>query len=324
MKPTDLRTAINLCIDARRPVFIWGPPGIGKTQQVHQACAERDLACVTLQANLMDPVDLNGLPIIDGGRTVWARPGMLPTDGEGVLFLDELNTASPAVQKVLEAGILSNRIGDHGIPAGWRWIAAGNRTTDRAGSQRTTTTLNSRFVHVDADVDLADWKTWALANNVPVEIVAFINFKPGLLHDFDPDARAFPTPRTWEFVGDLIKRGLPATVEYDLIAGTVGEGAASEFVAFLRVWRQLPQWETIMSNPKGAPLPDEPSARYAVVGMLATRATRDNMAAVLTYAGRLDPEYTVLAVKDATSRDPSLQATDAVIRWGADHGHLLT
>ena len=141
--------------------------------------------------------------------------------------------------------MLDRKVGEYELPEGASLIACGNRETDRGVVHRMPTPLSSRFVHLEIRVDAEDWLAWGAANAIAAEVLFFITYEPDLLHQFDPRSkeRAFPCPRTWEFASNIVKHrnGLDPSAERALFRGTVGEAAAVEFAAFLKVWRELPQ-----------------------------------------------------------------------------------
>ena len=187
MKPSAVSRALRaLVIQEEQPVFIWGSPGTGKSAVVNQLAAELEIALRDIRALLLDPVDLRGLPFIGkDGRSQWATPHFLPQDGEGILFLDELNAAPAMVQASCYQLVLDRRLGEYTLPGGWAIVAAGNRDSDRAATTRMPTPLRNRFVHIDFEVDVQEWSEWAIKANVGPEVIAFIRFRPELLSAFD-------------------------------------------------------------------------------------------------------------------------------------------
>jgi len=330
MKASKLATALSTCIAIRRPAFVWGPPGVGKSALVAQVAADLGVGFIDLRAILLDPVDLRGLPFVetvDGHKFAgWATPSFLPRDGRGILFLDELNAAPQSTQAALyQLTTPPYKLGDYSLPPGWTVVAAGNRETDRAVTNRMPSALANRFVHLSLEVDADDWTTWAIKAGVPVELVAFIRFRPELLHKFDPAQKAFPTPRSWQTVGEIFASGPAEAVELDLYGGTVGEGAAAEFCGFLRVYRTLPSVDAIMLDPKRAKVPaaSEPATIFALCAALARKSTPANFDRVVEYAARLPREFAVLLVKSAVGRDAALQQTKAFIGWSAANADVL-
>src|SRR4051794_31474279 len=241
MRPTDITRALAALIPTRRPIYLWGSPGVGKSSLVRQAAESLSLDLVDVRATLLDPVDLRGLPRIDGDTAIWLPPAFLPRFGEGVLFLDELAQAAPLVQSACLQLTLDRRIGEYELPNGWSVVAASNRSEDRAGTHRLISPLLNRFVHLDLEVSPEDWQRWAVTAGVAPEVRAFLQYRPALLAQFDPSAnpRAFPTPRSWQFVSDVLPRTADDLL-HPVVAGCVGDGAAAEFLGFLRLYRELP------------------------------------------------------------------------------------
>ncbi len=155
------------------------------------------------------------------------------------------------------------------------------------------------------------------------EVVSFIRFRPGLLHDFDAQRDKNPTPRSWvEGVARLIGR-VPTEAEFETFKGAVGEGAAAEFTGFLRIFRKLPNPDAVLLDPNGSAVPSDPATLYALCGALAQRASSSNMDRVCTYASRMPPEFSVLLVSYAVRRDPDIANTAAFTQWAVQHQNVL-
>ena len=254
MRPSDVSKALAALVPTRRPIYLWGPPGVGKSSVVRQAAQALGLGLVDVRATLLDPVDLRGLPRLDSDRAIWCPPAFLPSAGEGVLFLDELAQAAPLVQSACLQLTLDRRIGEYELPAGWSVIAASNRSEDRAGTHRLISPLANRFVHLDLEVSHDDWQAWAVANAIAPEVRAFLQYRPALLFQFDAAAnpRAFPTPRAWQFVSDVTAK-CPGDLLHPVVAGCVGDGPAAEFLGFLRLYRELPDLDPVSGKPRFQP-----------------------------------------------------------------------
>ena len=179
MRPTELVRALAALIPIKRPLYLWGQPGIGKSSLVRQAADASHLSLVDVRATLLDPVDLRGLPSVARGTAVWNPPDFLPKGGNGLLFLDELAQAPPLVQAACLQLTLDRRLGEYELPEGWSVIAASNRSEDRAGTHRLITPLLNRFVHLDLEVSADDWQAWAVTANIATEARAFLRFRPG-------------------------------------------------------------------------------------------------------------------------------------------------
>lgn len=324
MKASVIYRALRALVAAKQPVFIWGGPGIGKSAIVRHLAADSALPLQDVRALLLDPVDLRGLPFLgQDGRSKWATPEFLPQGGSGILFLDELNAAPAMVQAGCYQLVLDRKLGEYTLPEGWAIIAAGNRDSDRAVTTRMPTPLRNRFVHLEFEVDLQDWSEWAIEAGIRPEVIAFLRFRQELLSAFDRDANAFPSPRSWEFVSRILDATPDHSVEHELFAGAVGSGAATEFSAFLKTFRELPNIDAILLNPLKEPVPENAAAQYAVASALAHCATDTNFDRICTYLGRMPTEFSVLCVRDASLRQPSVQHTPAFTKWATTNHHVL-
>jgi hypothetical protein len=128
---------------------------------------------------------------------------------------------------------------------------------------------------------------------------------------------------SWEFVSRILNADPDSAVEYELIAGAVGSGAATEFTGFLRMFRELPSIDAILLNPAAEAVPESPAAQYAVASALAQRATDTNFDRVYTYVARMPVEFRILSVRDASLRDPSIKYTNAYVKWAVENHHVL-
>jgi len=326
MKSSNIKAALTGLLSINQPVFIWGPPGIGKSQVVRQTAASIDLKLVDIRAVLLDPVDLRGLPrISQDGRSHWCAPAFLPIEGSGVLFLDELNAAPPLVQAACYQLVLDRKLGEYQLPDNWSVVAAGNREQDRAVSHRMPSALANRFVHIDFEVDADQWLEWARKSGISRQVRAFIRFRPSLLHDFDPkkETRAFASPRSWEFVSRLLESNSAPEMIYELVAGAVGKGAAAEFSGFMELWHQLPSPSDIISDPDGIPVPDDPAVLFALSEMMGAAMTMDNICIVMSWVRRLPPEFSVLLMREAVRKTPKIVETSAFADWASSNAQIL-
>jgi len=335
MKPSDLYEALHALISERVPLHVWGACGVGKSQIVGQVAADRNCEFLDIRAVQLDPVDLRGLPRITQDRAEWVPPKFLPLDGEGILFLDELTAAPQMTQAGCYQLVLDRKLGEYRLPDGWVVIAAGNPASERGVHFSMPRPLRNRFVHLDLEPDFMDWCKWAVRAGIRPEIIAFLRFKPVLLHDPDAtsDVNAWPTPRSWEMASNVLngfarrqQRGFFAgttEIEAQLLEGTIGQAATTEFVAFLRLFRELPSIDEILLNPDVAPLPDEPSARIAIATALGRALTDHSIAKGIRYLDRMPTEMRVLAMRDAAARDRAITHTPDFVRFGVEHAEVL-
>lgn len=324
MKPSDVAIALTCCIDAKQPVIIWGEPGIGKSALVAYSAAALLRSLRDIRASLLDPVDLRGIPSVLGGKTRWNPPSFLPetSDGLTLILLDELNRAPVMTQNALFQLVLDRKLGEYSLPDTCEIVACCNRMSDGGGVQKMPQALANRFTHIDMEPDLEDWSRWAVRSNIEPAVIAFLRFRPDLLHQFSRTDKAFPTPRSWEFVSRITGKKPGNGIEHALYAGAVGDGAAVEYSAFLRLFRELPSIDAILLNPASAPVPGGPATLFAVSCGLARRATAQNFGRVLTYLERLPQEYAVYGVQDAVRRDSGLQSTPDFTRWAVDNASI--
>lgn len=268
MTPAALKTYLNNLVSKNLKIstMIWGPPGIGKSSIVAQIARSHKINFVDVRLSQLAPTDLRGLPVAEDGISKWYPPEFLPRDGKGILFLDELNMAPPAMQGVAQQLILDRRVGSYVVPEGWHIWAAGNRKEDRATVFDMPAPLANRFLHLQVEPDFDSFKAYALATKVHEQIIAFLSFRPSLLHKLNPQQPAWPSPRSWVMASQLHK----ATLE---IAPAVGLETEAEFTAFVNVYQSLPDLEQIfLGKGDGLPFPTEPSVRYATTIALAIRA----------------------------------------------------
>lgn len=263
MGPREL-TEYLLCIlehDIRHSVMLWGKPGIGKSSIVRQLTVSAGLGFVDVRLSQIMPSDLRGIPVPQEGVTKWAPPSFLPVEGRGVLFLDEINMAPPALQGVAQQLILDRRVGDYVLPDGWYTWAAGNRADDRAVVYEMPAPLANRFLHAEVDLSLDDFKQYAFSKKINESIIGFLSFKPTLLHKPDSNSHNWPSPRSWEMASSLLAAGLS-------IETAVGQAVTMEFDAFNRLREQLPDIPSILAGKKKPDFPAEPSVGYATVSAM--------------------------------------------------------
>lgn len=331
MKLNEMKVVAAEMYKAKQPVMFWGAPGIGKSAGILQFTLDAGIGMIDLRLSQMDPVDLRGFPYKNGnGLMHWAPSSALPNvelHGErGILFLDELPSAPISVQAAAYQLIHDRKVGEYVLPDGWVVFAAGNRESDRGVSYRMPAPLANRFIHVSVEVDLDTWCKWAIDVEMDPTFVAFLRFKPGLLHAFKAEhynsgQMAFPTPRSWEFADRIVKAGSSQRME--LLSGAVGEGAATEFEAFIRVWSKMPNPDAIILNPDAVDCPKDVATCYALAGALAYRAAPANMENIVKFAAKMSPEYQVVLMRDAGTRNPKIANTKAFNTWAVKNKDVV-
>jgi hypothetical protein len=335
MTISEMIVFLGKAIAARLPVLITGAPGIGKSDLVDQSARAAGADMILSHPAVSDPTDAKGLPwVVDGAATFLpfgelhrAIHATQPT----VWFLDDLGQATPAVQASFMQLLLARRVNGHALSDYVTFIAATNRRADRAGVSGILEPVKSRFASiVELVPDVDSWCQWALDHNVPPELIAFLRFKPDLLCAFTAsnDLVNSPVPRTWSHAAKILDLGLPAGVQHAALAGAVGDAAATELLAFLRLYAQLPNIDQILLTPTTAPIPTAPASLYAVASALAYRANKGNFDRIAQYCTRLmsaHGEFAALCVRDCVRRQPDVTQTTAYVRLAVgDFGQLIS
>jgi hypothetical protein len=279
MTPQELSPYLSQLVERQLQLslMLWGPPGIGKSSIVADVSKKHGLQLIDLRLSQLAPTDLRGLPVAENGVSRWFPPEFLPANGKGVLFLDEINMAPPAMQGLAQQLILDRKVGSYEVPEGWFIWAAGNRKADRAAVFEMPSALANRFIHLDLTPDLDSFKAWGLQLGMSEQLLAFLAFRPSLLHQIDAQRPAWPSPRSWTMANQLMSAGLS-------VEPAVGPGAAGELEAFCAVYQGLPDLESILAGGSKASFPEEVSARYAVVlGLIVRSDTAEKGIHALTW-----------------------------------------
>ena len=314
----------------KQGIFIWGSPGIGKSDLVKELARITDRDFIDIRLSTLDPVDLRGLPSIDSStsQTQWIPPNFLPTEqnNPGILFLDEINAAPPSIQTAAYQLILDRKIGTYTVPANWIIIAAGNRLGDRSVTFRLPTALSNRFTHLEIEVSAEEWYQWAWKNDIDPFIIGFLRYQPELLNRFDPETEemAFPTPRSWAFASSFIDvRGEDIILYYKAIQGTVGEAAAQQFLAYLKYKDRIPDPETILEG-KNYETPKSPDMQYllmsglvnALINNFSSNRIKNYFSYVSEFSNTQFVDHGVVLVKElllAAENNPNLGDSKTVL-----------
>ena len=275
VRPSDVMAEVLACIKKQRPVMLWGPPGIGKSEIVEQIGKQLGRNVIDLRLLLLEPTDLRGIPYYNSktNKMDWAPPVDLPANDNdtSILFLDEINAAPQSVQAAAYQLILNRRIGTYKLPDGVSIVAAGNRESDRGVTYRMPSPLANRMLHIEMAVNFEDWQDWATKNDIHPDVVGYLTFAKNDLYDFDPrsSSRAFATPRSWSFVSDmLVDNDLQGSQLTDIITGAVGEGLAVKFNAHREVAGKLPNPTDILTGKVKNLDTKEVSAMYSLITSL--------------------------------------------------------
>jgi len=330
MRPRELQELLAVLIPHRLSCLITGAPGVGKSDIVAQAAGKAKADIIVMHPVVSDPTDFKGLPGIVNGQAEFLPYGdlrqLVEAERPTVAFLDDLGQAPAVVQAAAMQLLLARRVNGHAVSDQVTFVAATNRREDRAGVTGILEPVKSRFATiVELEPSLDDWCDWALANDMPPELLAFVRFRPALLNDSGKPTSAIVNrhcPRTVAHAGRLMRAGLTS---HEVLAGAAGEGFATELVAFLRVWRELPNIDGILLNPATAQVPDgkQPAVLFAVAAALADRLTENNAGRVITYASRLPREFAVMCVRDGLRRCPEGANNPEFQTWAIENQDLL-
>jgi len=332
MKPSELKNLIASRFKAgiKRPLYVVSSPGLGKTQIAGQAAKELEIGFKAIHAPLLQPEDY-GFPVISQGKEdvkFIVSKEKFPLVGSdcpetGIFLIDELPQADNSAQKILANLIQEREVHGQRLKPGWSVIATGNRTTDRAGANRLLSHLKARVTEIELEAHLDDWCQWALDNEIKMEVVSFLRFRPDLLNQFDAQCETNPTPRAWCEGVSAALGVINSSLEFPVFKGDVGEGAAAEFLAFLQIFRDLPSPDAIVLNPGTVAVPEKLATLYALCGALANKVTEVNFSRIMVYINRMPAEFSVLFVRDAIRRKPAIQTSKEFIKWAAGDGAKL-
>ncbi len=334
MKASNITKVIDKLIDKQLPVFIWGAPGIGKSSIVKQISEAKELEFLDLRLSLLDPTDLKGIPFFnaDTKEGVWAKPSFLPSDPEskGILFLDEINTAPPAVQASAYQLILDRRVGEYELPKGWSIVAAGNRENDRGVVYKMPPPLANRFVHFEMEVNFEDWKSWAYRSDIEAAIIAFLAYDKSMLFTFDPlsNEKSFATPRSWEYVDSIVKSGIDTELILDSISGAVGREAAVGYLSFKKVMKELPELSGILDGTLNILEEDDPKVMMALAIGLVNAVKEDQsdeaIDNVLSFSLQLPGEFSIMLIKDMQQNGIDVEGSAEWGAWVKKFAYLLS
>lgn len=268
-----------------------------------------------LDLSSMLPEDLNGLPFrvsadnpsVEAEEAVgkafmtqfaaheWLHRLCQP-GAYGVLVLDDLPASAPMMQVAARQCALERRIHDHHISPGVFIIVTGNRREDKSAASTLPAHFRNSVLLLDVDLDIDEWASWYGTHEHLAPIVpAFLRFKQDRLSMLpkDADARgAFATPRTWAKLGSLYDVAEATDSTFDVASGLVGEGVATEFIAFCKVRAQLVDPEKVFDDPERAlPNPD-------------SLGTPDKLVAMATALGEIGAKRTKFGTKKEKEEAP--------------------
>jgi len=331
VKISEAKAVIINCIKAKLVPMMVGSPAIGKSSVINQIAKEFNLKVIDLRLAQCDPTDLLGFPSITGERAGYVPMDTFPIEGDEypintdgkpyagwLLFLDELTSATTAVQAASYKLVLDRMVGKYNLHKNVAIVCAGNLETDNAIVESMSTALQSRLVHLELVLDVKEWLNWATEAKINHKITSYINFKPGALFTFMPDHtdQTYASPRTWEFADRFINvAGEDSPTLLAGLSGALSEGVAREFLLFCKIYKDLPTIAQIIESPSTARMSEEPSVRYAITGSIAHHATEENLTKLMEYIARMPVEFQVVCLKETVRRNRNLMKSPAIQKW---------
>lgn len=316
--------------------LLHGSPGIGKSAVAKAIAEEFNLKLIDMRLAECEPTDMMGFPFVDKetGKAGYAPMNTFPIEGDPIpkgysgwlLLLDEITSADRSVQKAAYKLTYDKQVGNHRLHPNVAVMAAGNLDTDNAIVEEMSTALQSRMVHFECELNSTEWLDWASANGIDYRINAYVNFKPDNLYSFKPDHpdKTYACPRTWEFASKLLQLvDVSGKEAMPLLAGTLSEGVAREFLQFLRIYKDLPSIQDIETSPAVLAVPTEPSILYALTSLISHHATDSNLGNLMTYMSRLGKEFQVVCLRDLVRRQRDMIDHPAVDKWLQVNGSEL-
>ncbi len=330
MRAKEVKEVVQKLVDKKVPVFLWGAPGIGKSSIVKQIACEKEIGFIDLRLALLDPTDLKGIPLIDKENNTarWISPSFLPKDGEGILFLDELNSAPPSVSASAYQLILDRAVGEYRLPDGWSIVAAGNNEIDRGVVYKMPLPLANRFVHLEMEVNVDDWREWAYKSNIDERVIAYISFKNDSLFNFDPKTsqKSFATPRSWEAVSNILSSGIEPLLLLDTVSGAVGKDTAVDFLNFIKVADKLPDIDAIFGG--DFEYMDDLNGLYVLSSSIVSRYLSNPdekvLENIINYTKELKSEFAVLIIRDLQRNGVRMEHLESFKDWVKRFSYLLS
>ena len=310
--------------------------GLGKSSLAKQIAEEYNLCFIDIRLSQCDPADLNGFPFMDPvtGRAGYKPMDIWPLEGDELpinpktkqpyagwfILLDEINSSPKAVEVASYKILLDRMVGMHKLHKRVWMMGAGNLKTSKAVVNQTGTAQQSRMIWFEIIADLNCWLEWADHNDIDHRVKAYLQFKPDMLHKFDPNHqdRTFPCPRTWHFQSNVMKQwgeGRIPERKLPTIGGTIGAGPAREFFSHCAIYEDIPTLDQILQDPDNCRFGNEPSMHYALAGLVSHHLNHTNAVPLFKFLERLAADFQVSAVRAVLARDRTIKKLDAYKDW---------
>lgn len=352
-----LTTIAPAILDSGVSLELQSSPGLGKSEWVEQIRAfmsKRDgteWGMATMMLATQAATDLIGYQfkgertferynpgkpttITDPSMPLWMQTddGKCVYDYErGILFLDEFGQGEPEVKRAAAELILNRRVGPWRLPKGWSVIAASNRASDRSGVTKSFDFVINRRAQVEVTPDVNSWEGWANRNGIEPLIVAYAVSNPHIVFEGKVPERQGPfcTPRSLVMLSRLLRTIKPTGelptdgAAIELAAGLIGEAAAQQLVAHIRLGHELPKFDEIVKDPDNTKIPVKPDARMLAIYELSARVDATTAKPVLHYVDRFPKEFAATFAKSVCQRIPAIVMTDAFSQWATKNATLV-
>lgn len=316
--PKQAQEEIIACISVGLTPMLTSSPGMGKSSLVAQVARSTRLKMIDVRLSQCTPEDLQGFPMRNGNKATFTPFDIFPLEGDEIpegydgwmIFLDEINAATKPVQAAAYKLTLDRMVGSFKLHPNVAIVCAGNKASDKAVVNQMSTALQSRLIHYELELSLTEFNEMAIKRGFDHRILGFLQYMPSKLMDFRPDHqdKTFPCPRTWEFLSKLVKGNPISEAIGARVAGTIGSGAAVEFITFSKEFDRLPKVGQIILDPKGTPVPSEASTKYATMSMLVEHFDEKNLDKLIEYIERFDIELQIIFCRGAVVRDPKIES----------------
>jgi len=249
----------------------------------------------------------------------------------GVVVLEEYGQGQGDVKRASAQIIQKGQAGQHSFPKGWNVLVLSNRPEDRSGVGKDFDFLINRRAQMQLKAELDGWLVWAHERQISNMSMAFASRNTDKVFSNKAPEKQGPwlTPRSLAnadaFIHVAIDDGL--SLDDDLmrqnLAALIGDGNAHVYIAFAKIRDNLPRFSDIVADPSGTKVPAEPDQMMFLSFDLASKATRANIKALVTYMGRMPNDFAIAFYRSAIHRDPTLRSTKEFGDWAVANLALL-
>ena len=298
--------------------FLLGSMGIGKSYLVREVAKDLNMFVVEVNLAQYEPTDIGGMQMPDGDSMKVLKPKWLLSEEDhqsildqgykGVIyFFDELPQAPILNQNIFAQICNEYRVGDFVLPLTSFVCCAGNKMSDRSGTNQMPMHLKDRLTTIEIEPNLDDFANYMFSKNKDSRVVSWVRFQPEYLHKFDRDANAFPTPRSLERVSDILSwKELDDDTRYHAISCQIGETASASLITHLNIHDKCPDLDEIVKAPETIEVPTDIAIQYATISGLVNKVNNDNMGSIIKFVKRFDGEFVAFFIKDSVAKNRDL------------------